>query len=441
MLRTAPWLSLCLAIIALGGGLLSAAPPKGQGDGSDFLPADQLKGADSTRYTDLRNGRVDFNLDPAENRRVLEMAAKWYVNRLTWPQFYKGPEEGPIETIHASKMAPLVAEANRQLPEYRTHKGLDAKQEAFVNEFSKQLIAQIKTLLQAKEWPISRINAAMILAHLGKVGYEPAADAMVDLISDPKETDAVKLYALRGLKDLFALQHLPERPYTFQNKERERKSILALLDFLVRKVNLAGASEEEVNAFRWVRREAIKALAETRYPAVMNDTKVVGPTAWQLLRVCCKDGFDPEPSLAERVEAAIGVLRLNPRLSPGYNADYAVHGVGALIRDYVSSYNKDFRDNKAKSFVWKYDALRLAAALQVLRGNLSAVRNPAAAKFVTDLILKYESCLRTIEDARQVVADSDKDSLEQLIDNNQPAATSVYEGVPDSVIKRPAAGK
>jgi hypothetical protein len=445
MMRSASWLTSCFVLAALGAVVLPVAPVRGQaGEGGDFLPAEKLSSDDGARLRDLREGRKSFRSNEEDNRRVLELAAQYYVNRLTRGQYRQGTDRDG----YTSKMADLVKEANRQLPEYKSRRELEPNQQVFVDEFSKQFVKQIEAVLKTR-WPISRINAAMILAHLGKVGSEESADAMVKVLADEQQLDAVKLYALRGLKDLFALQQLPERPFQFKDKEREARCILALLKFLDRPApaELANAAPEEVEAFRWLRREAIMALGETRYPALLDKDKKVredGQTAWRLLRICCADGLNPLPSLAERAEAAIATCRLDPKFTPDYNVDYMIHALGWVMRDYTVRYNEDYRDTKGKSFLWKYDALRLASALHVLKDNLTNVKDKQAKAYTIELIDKYasEGGLGVIEKAQGFVEATYKNSLEDALANRLPSATSVYQGVPKSTVKQPmVAGK
>jgi hypothetical protein len=450
MMRSAAWSFSCLTFAALGGFLLSTAPARGQaGEGDEFLPAEKLSSQDASRFRDLKEGRVAYKTNEDENRRVLELAAQYYVNRLTRAQYRQGT---PDRDLNATKMAELVREANRLLPDYKARKELEPNQQVFVEEFSRKLIKQIEAVLKTP-WPISRVNAAMILAHLGKVGSEESADAMVKIINDPQQLDAVKLYALRGLKDLFALQQIAERPFQFKDKEREFKCIQALLKFLDRPAEqAAGAPPDEVEAlkdgYRWVRREAIMALAETRYPGLVDPrdpkkkVREDGQTAWKLLRICCADGVNPEPSPAERLEAAIAVCRLDPKLTPSYQVDYVIHAVGWVLRDYALRYNPDFRDTKGKSFLWKYGALRFSSALHTLKGNLANVRDKKAVDYTSELIAKYDSGLGIIEKEQQFVDDVYLKSLEDSLASRLPAATSVYQDVPASTVKQPtAAGK
>jgi hypothetical protein len=447
-MRAAAWPSAYLTLAALGALLLSTAPARGQGgEGDEFLPAEKLTNDQSSRFRDLKEGRVDFKANEDENRKLLELAAQYYVNRLTRATYRQGT---PDREGNATKMAELVREANRQLPEYKGRRELEPKQQVFVEEFSRQVVKQVENVLKTP-WPISRINAAMILAHLGKVGAEESADAMVKVLNDPQQLDAVKLYALRGLKDLFALQHIAERPFQFKDKEREVKCILALLKFLDRPADeFANVRPDdpkyvEVEGFRWVRREAIEALGETRYPALVDSKKKVredGQTAWRLLRICCADGISPAPSPSERLAAAIAVCRLDPQLTPTYQVDYAIHAMGWVVRDFVLGYNEDYRDTKGKSFLWKYSALRLAAALHVLKANLANVRDKNAVAYTNELIAKYDSALGIIEKEQQFVDDITKSTLEALLTKSPPPASTVYQDVAASSVKQPsAAGK
>src|SRR5207247_319646 len=98
-----------------------------------------------------------------------------------------------------------------------------------------------------------------------------------------KEIDAVKLWALRGLRELFA-QGGPDKSI-FKKQDLEVQSIGALHRFIKRPPPPAATPKDELEAFRFVRREAIHALANTRFPVVPNSKPGEGQTALLLLRV------------------------------------------------------------------------------------------------------------------------------------------------------------
>src|SRR5207245_6187826 len=125
-----------------------------------------------------------------------------------------------------------------------------------------------------------------------------------------------------------------ESPFT--DKEREARVTTALLEYLARKPTLPkDAPPDELAAVNYVRAEAVAALGQTIYPAVSKlvekKTRLERPTALVLLRVLRKDGIEPEPSLAEQVEAAVGICQLHSKELEQYNADYAAYHIGRFI--------------------------------------------------------------------------------------------------------------
>src|SRR5262249_30174630 len=152
---------------------------------------------------------------------------------------------------------------------------------------------QLKTLLGTAEKPVNqsmviKINAARALSILGKSGYEPVAAYAAEIIGDPKQYDAVKVYALQALQFLFAVPHpeLEGRSVFGNNFQAEEVPIKALIAFINRKpAYAADASEEEVNAFRYLRREAVAALGKVRHVIFRNrnTTQIIAvPGVWLL---------------------------------------------------------------------------------------------------------------------------------------------------------------
>ena len=69
-----------------------------------------------------------------------------------------------------------------------------------------------------------------------------------------------------------------------------------------------GTPPAQIDGFRLVRREAIAALAQGRFPTLADKSR----PAWVLLKIVADDGITAEPRLDERVEAAIGVATPDP---------------------------------------------------------------------------------------------------------------------------------
>ena len=93
-------------------------------------------------------------------------------------------------------------------------------------------------------------------------------------------------------------------------REKEEAALGAVVKFLQdrNKPFPPGATQEEIDGYRYLRREALAALAQGRYPTLADKTR---PT-FVLLKVVARDGVAPEPGVDERVEAAIGVAHAQP---------------------------------------------------------------------------------------------------------------------------------
>jgi hypothetical protein len=417
MMRRPVWIAACVALACTASLAWTQKPGGRDGEEVGFLPATQLRGPDFSRFGDLYNGRESVRPDDKE---LLQKAAEWYANRLTWPQYRNGtPESGK------SRMDELVRDCVRLVPPYNPKNPIDPTRRQFVVVFSKFLHAELKKVLKT-EWPITRLNAAIILDHLARTGDEEVADTLIQILDDPKENDATRLYALRGLRDLFNLQLL-EKPLPFKDKKREARAIEALIKFVNRSPDLGqNPPDAEVEGYRWVRREALIALGQTRYPWVEDENRkpLGSPTAWELLRVCGQNKLNPKPSLKEQIEAIISVCQIKGKLTPDYHVDYAAYYVGWFVRDFARRYLSDPRE-----MAWKYQAVRLLQALQTLKDEAASNRQDRpAADYVNKICAKFEPILRTIESQGTLETTDLKAWLEAKA--NMPAATSLFKNDP-----------
>src|SRR5207249_725537 len=99
-------------------------------------------------------------------------------------------------------------------------------------------------------------------------------------------------------------------PAQAKRKESDLKRVNSLLNFLTRKTPQNVTPDAE----RFLRRQAIRSLAQTEAPAVEIDktNKINGPVAYGLLRALArnKEALNPPPTLNDRLEAAIGICML-----------------------------------------------------------------------------------------------------------------------------------
>jgi hypothetical protein len=295
----------------------------------------------------------------AQHQKDMQKAAHASVMRLT-DEIDRGLRAGRKPT----PMSQIVQEANFLIPpmpilekQYNdAQKQVYDRKKEFIQAYG-QYVANVlhDEILLPKDKPIKyeplvRINAARILARLGESGFVKTDDKQVDtvdialdVIQNPKEIDAVRLYALQALKNLLALPNPAgmDKSLLAKTPEREKQIILTLIQFISRPVTIsADASIEEIDGWRYVRREAIRALGNVRYPILRDEKekKIIANPAFWLLRIAAADPMiNPTPSLYERAEALIGFMQLNPDRE--MEMDYASWYAGIAFRDLASEFS------------------------------------------------------------------------------------------------------
>jgi len=265
-----------------------------------------------------------------------------------------------------------------------------------------------------------------MLALLGENGYEPVADAYEAILKDDQLPDAVKYWVLHGYRDLFNQGPL-------KNKEREARGVVAIISFLGRKPTYsANASQEEFEGFRYVRREALRALAMSHYPAVADAKgNLTGRTAQVLLQVLNKD-IDPEPRLDEQIEAATGLARMKADLTKGYHPDYSAFYVGQFLLEFAERYVNRKEGTRDAAEPWKVYAVRLEDGLDAMKEDARSQKEAAA--YVAGLAAKSMPVLKSIE-AGSKASERVTGDLGDWLKANPPKSAMIYEGVKDSVVK------
>ncbi len=213
-----------------------------------------------------------------------------------------------------------------------------------------------------------------MLALMAEKGSEDAADVLAEAARSKDTNDGVRYYAYQGLGRLFARWHRtpPAAP------SKKIADYLALLIAAVERTptfNVSLAPRDEVDGFRMLRREAVKALAESRIPALADDKGVLGlKPALVLLRVVSSDGLSPETRLDEQIEAAIGITRMPAKALESYQPDYAAYQVGHLVvraADHATQPKTEY-DTHAP---WKVTGARLYDAMREMVTNVQGLKD------------------------------------------------------------------
>ena len=324
--------------------LVAAAPAVSRaadaqlGDGQNALQAEHAARDDLWR--NLINGSPVADPADAQHVAAIDTAAKWATYRFDW-----GLEKDP------GKLNEVYREFGETLQAIR---GAKERGQKAGELFVKQLIPHALEVVKQGHNAVARINAARVLARIVEQNKESTetqadvlarlagtnqgdlADALITIVKDPTQIDAARFWAFRSLRLLLAL---PQPTPPALPREKEEAALGAVVKFLQdrNKPFPTGTPPDEIDGYRYLRREALAALAQGRYPTLTDKTR---PT-FVLLKVAARDGVAPEPRMDERVEAAIGVARAQPEFDKDYQPDYAAHQLGLFVVDFVAHYGQE----------------------------------------------------------------------------------------------------
>jgi hypothetical protein len=408
MLRRVPLLLRLALLLALLPLVARAQTPQ---EGTDALENEYKKHRQI--LPQLLKGAVAADPADKEHAAAIDAAARYATTRFLWD--LKQKEPGQMDRVYQ--------DFDKDVGYMLRNK---ANTKAVAQMFTHQVILHAKVVLRDGR-PIAQVNAARVLARLWELEQGELADALVDVVKDPNLGEAVKYWAFRGLHNLLALPvPMPPDPPVV-SKAQEEKAVAALVEFIQRKSPFTpGTPRPEVDGFRVVRREAIRALAQAHNLTAGNPRP-----ALVLLRVAGRDeGVVPEPRLDERLEAAIGVGRVRSAGSKEYNPDYAAWVLGRFVVDFVNAANGNSAATKTaeRARPWKVDAARLGEALEAMKAD--AKDN----KYVQEFLNRALPLLAGVESGKQ----PDPTPLNTWLSGNEPPNKELFKDVRESVLKTAA---
>lgn len=208
--------------------------------------------------------------------------------------------------------------------------------------------------------PIHKIHNARILDKMAELNQPKLADTLLTVLNDKNQNDGVHYYALHGLQTL--LNHTPP----ILKPDQEAKCAESIVQFLNGLPPAPKeATPEEIDGIRYLRRQALRALAQIHVPAINDKVR----PALVLARFAGGDErLSPPPRIDERLEAAIGLARMQSSKSKGYQADYAASMIGKFLSAFGTAANNDPKGNSPKrKRPWRHDAYRMSQALAALQ--------------------------------------------------------------------------
>jgi hypothetical protein len=367
---------------------------------------------------------------------LVELAAKFYVQRVALLAQQKDTKalRGFVAEFESGVVRPITADPKA------------SKRQVLLTALSKELVKSFQQVLNLdmKQWRAGVLHASLMLEPLGQTGQPEVGDFLAGLLKNAKH-DVIKLFALKGLREYF--QARPPKIYNFTeaaDRVKEAARIEAVLDFLARPA--PKGSEEEVAAYKFIRREAVRALAASRipvipvvYPGDKKETR--GLAAHGLVRVLVsgKDALDPPTTLSERIEAAIGLCQMKAEIDPQAQADLVVGLVGKTLVEFAQKYRDDQAVFAAKEpgrvplLPWKFHAERLKQALKDLQANLPA--GAAKAKAAAQALDKEATAMLDKIRSRKALDEAAIQALQDAVRGLPRPPGNVYEGLKEPHIE------
>jgi hypothetical protein len=405
--RLAGAASLAVGLVVLAdGGLRGQVPPPPRADYNETWGVVQ----------DMREGKKRV-IDPSDkeitkqNKAALERAAKNLAYRLAAPGYNGEPPEKDKKSF--------------VLPEDMTLE--------YVREFGKAIDQELKVVLEKAGTDIVRINAARMLSLAAKMPCPSLADSLLEIVKDPKQMPAVKLCAFEGLRNLLAQQGPDEnQPHVIEDTAKLGEIADTLTEYILTKQEEAAKSPQQADVVRFIRREAIRALAELRMSVVRDRANVIKAKtrpALILMRAALgEDIFVPSLSTSERVEALVGFMNQRPDMT--LNTDVAAYGIDLAMLELVR-----LHQDKDRSIPWKVTGARLSAAAKNLTDNtvnaLVARRNPENLK---EIAARVDAVAKALEDSG-VDAKPDSSGLNAWLSDKPPKTNLLFEDDKESALK------
>jgi hypothetical protein len=239
--------------------------------------------------------------------------------------------------------------------------------------------------------PIVRLNAMRVLAVACKSGAAAHYPTVTALLKNANTPTQIKYYALQAAGNLLAAYDVNEyKIRKHSHGPKEVGELVAAVQECVVNPNaivagipggkIADATPEQINVTSFVRRQAIRALAEVRSVSLPGpDGQMLYP-AYTLARVCLSDASLGIPSTpADCAEAIIGLCNMAPvymgNQVKNFNPDAAVEAIATGLLTFAKLRAGNPAD---RSLPWRGYSARLGYALRAWKPLFDPTFDPTA---------------------------------------------------------------
>ncbi len=239
---------------------------------------------------------------------------------------------------------------------------LTVEQIEFGEEFGAAVAEAAKVVLDNSARPIERINVVRQLALASRMPCPALADPLLNIVKNTQASDALKLYAFQGLRNLVDQTDARDpNKHVIRDVVKQGEICDAVSAYILQKRTPKDKRDQDV--IEYVRREAIIVLGKFKDAVIRKTNKdLVARPAWTLMKVMSVDpNVTPKFSVQEQTEAAIGFGAM--RADAEMNFDVAALFIADFIVRFTSESNEDGQRVQANGtlprFPWKVQAARL----------------------------------------------------------------------------------
>jgi hypothetical protein len=330
--------------------------------------------------------------------------AKYQAEIISHPLVYKATQDPTVRTDAIGRPIPSIdvifGDLQRFLIEPTPASKVTTDKGDYIREMGIALDAALKPVIETHPERIVRVNAMRLLASACKTGATAHYPTLTELISNANTPTEVKYYALQAAANLLAAYDVYDyksrrhsNGWKNAQKSGEGDAELAQLVTAIEKcilepksliVGLANAKEptissDQLEVLSFVRRQAIKALAQVRFVTIPGvDAKTRLFPAYTLSRVCVSDPeLVPLPSPSECAEAAIGLCNMSHFVNgdpvKDYNINAAVEAIAAAMVTFAEPRAANPLD---RSLHWRLYGARIGEAFKNWRPLFDFLYNP-----------------------------------------------------------------
>ncbi len=355
---------------------------------------------DSTKIEQMRRGDSTVEPTSATGHELIADLSRWLTHRLVHPPF-NGVEPKTKLPGTPEDLETLMQETDRWI-HFADRKAKPNKQQLDYSKIlGEEMALQLMFIMGETTNKLEKVNAARMLAQIGQLYCEPLADTYLTIIRDSKKfPPEIQLFAFEGLANLLAIPDTDDPNKHFILKTVKLAEIANELSKQATMKHPAGISAEQARVIQFVRRAAVRALAQMKMSTVRQGTDIVARPIIALLRVATNDKYVKPADVAlpgygyqmnERIEALIGICSMTPdRLLNLELLVYLCNDALLELSDFQVNERVQFQKDPRNrpSVAWRIMAYRLNEALRQMKENtknLPAPRNPTLVATWADL--------------------------------------------------------